>query len=103
MPAPIEILTETEGERGWHFTAQVVRPDGSLHAIRMELAWADYDWWCPDGSIPPVGVIEAVLQWLMDHPGERPLPQRLDASLVRRMHPDADLAIRRMLSPGGPP
>jgi len=103
MPAPVEILTETEGPRGWQFTAQAVRADGSLLPIRIDLSWADYDWWCPDGSAPPAAVIEAVLRWMLDHPGDRPLPARLDASQVRRMHPDADRAIRRMLTPGGPP
>jgi hypothetical protein len=103
MSSPIEILTETEGDRGWQFQAQVVHEDGSLRRIRIDLSWADYDWWCPDGSVPPAAVIEGVLQWLIEHPSERPLPERLDASLVRRMHRDADRDIRRMLSPGGPP
>jgi len=103
MPLPIEILTETEGERGWRFDAQVVHADGSLHRLRVDLAWADYDWWCPDGSVPPAAVVETVLQWMLAHPGDRPVPPRLDASMVRRMHPDADRDIRRMLSPGGPP
>ena len=62
MAAPIEILTETEAERGWRFTAQAVQPDGALLPLTMELSWADYDFWCPDGTAPPAVVAECALR-----------------------------------------
>jgi hypothetical protein len=99
MPPPIEIHTETEIERGWRFTAQALRPDGSLLPLTMELSWADYDHWCPDGSAPPAAVAESAIRWILQHLGERALPARLDASHARRLHPDADRAIRASLSP----
>ncbi|MFM7807380.1 MAG: hypothetical protein ACKPEA_05550 [Planctomycetota bacterium] len=99
MSAPIEILTETEAERGWRFTAQAVQPDGSLLKIVLELSWADYDFWCPDGTAPPAAVAECALRVILHHRGDRPLPARLDASHARRFHPEADLEIRRSLSP----
>jgi len=99
MSAPIEILTETEAERGWRFTAQAVQPDGSLLKIPLELSWADYDFWCPDGTAPPAAVAECALRVILEHRGDRPLPARLDASHARRLHADADREIRRSLSP----
>ena len=99
MAAPIEILTETEAERGWRFTAQAVQPDGSLLKLSLELSWADYDFWCPEGTAPPAAVAECALRVMLEHRGDRPWPARLDASHVRRLHPDADREIRRSLSP----
>ena len=99
MPPPIEILTETEIERGWRFTAQAVQADGTLLPLTLELSWADYDFWCPDGSAPPAAVAESAIRWILEHHGDRPLPARLDASHARRMHPDADRVIRASLNP----
>ena len=99
MSVPIEILTETEAERGWRFTAQAVQPDGSLLKLSLELSWADYDFWCPDGTAPPAAVAECALRVILEHRGDRPLPARLDASHARRLHADADREIRRSLSP----
>jgi len=99
MIGPIEILTETEADRGWRFTAQAVQPDGSLLKVTLELSWADYDFWCPDGTAPPAAVAECALRVILEHRGDRPMPSRLDASHARRLHPDADRDIRRSLSP----
>ena len=96
---PIEILTETEISRGWRFTAQAVQADGTLLPIALEVSWADYDFFCPEGSAPPAAVAEATLHWMLEHRDDRPLPARLDASHARRMHPDADRAIRAALNP----
>jgi hypothetical protein len=99
MAPPIEILTETEIERGWRFTAQAVQGDGSLLPLTLELSWADYDHWCPDGSAPPAAVAESAIRWILEHRSDRTLPARLDASHARRLHPDADRVIRASLSP----
>ena len=99
MSPPIEILTESEIERGWRFTAQAVQIDGSLLPLTLELSWADYDHWCPDGSAPPAAVAESAIRWILEHRGDRVLPARLDASHARRLKPDADRAIRASLSP----
>ncbi len=96
---PIEILSETQIERGWRFTAHAVQPDGSLLPLALELSWADYDLWCPEGSAPPAAVAESALRCILEHRNGRPLPNRLDASHARRLHPDADRQIRRSLSP----
>lgn len=100
MPVgPIEILTEVEVERGWRFTAQALQPDGSLLAMSLDLSWADYDLWCPEGSAPPAAVAESALRCILEHRGERTLPPRLDASHARRLHAQADREIRRALNP----
>ena len=103
MPPSIEILTETGIERGWRFTAQAVERDGALLTLTMQLSWADYDFWCPDGTAPPAAVAESVIRWMLGNRGDRPLPARLDASHARRMHPDADRAIRASLNQPGQP
>ena len=100
MPVgPIEILTETEIERGWRFTSQVVQETGALLTVALELSWADYDFWCPEGSAPPAAVAECALRVILEHHGSLPLPARLDAGHARRMHPEADRIIRGSLNP----
>ena len=96
---PIEILTEVEVERGWRFTAQVLQPDGALRPLGLDLSWADYDLWCPEGSAPPAAVAESALRCILEHQGDRALPARLDASHARRLHAEADREIRRALNP----
>ena len=100
---PIEILTECEIDRGWRFTAQALQPDGSLQSLTLDLSWADYDYWCPDGVAPPAAVAESCLRWILKHQGQLTLPARLDASHARRLHAGADGAIRSSLNPGAPP
>jgi hypothetical protein len=96
---PIEILTETEIERGWRFTAQALQQEGALLRVTLELSWADYDFWCPEGSAPPAAVAECALRLILENRGEHALPTRLDASHARRLHADADRIIRRSLNP----
>ena len=90
---------ETEIERGWRFTAQAVQADGSLLKTALELAWADYDFWCPEGSAPPAAVAECALRIMLEHRGDLALPSHLDASHIRRLHRDADREMRRSLNP----
>jgi len=96
---PIEILTETDTERGWRFTSQSVLADGTLLPLTLELSWADYDFWCPEGTAPPSAVAEATIYFILLHHGDRVLPVRLDASHARRMHANADRDIRAALNP----
>jgi len=60
------------------------------------LNWADYDLLCPDGGTEPSLVAETVLRWLIANAKPEQLTNRLDASLARRIHPEADAQIRRL-------
>jgi hypothetical protein len=88
--AQIEIIREENHPQGWRFAAQWLDDAGTLHATRIDLAFADYDHWCPGGEIEPAHVATAVLRCLLNELGENAIRPRFDASIVRRMVPDAD-------------
>jgi hypothetical protein len=100
---PLELINETEVGPNWRFDAQFIEPGGALRKIAFGLSWADYDLLCPDGGIEPSLVAETVLRWMIGRGEPGTLSNRLDASLARRMDPDADAQIRRMLIPRDPP
>ncbi len=95
--AQIEILCEQEIAAGWTFKAQLIDEEGSLIAIELTLSWADYNLWSPNGADEPQLVAEAVLGYLASQSPEKGLPPSLDASLVRRMFPDADQQIPKLI------
>jgi hypothetical protein len=95
--AQVEILSETDEASGWAFDVQVLDETGGLHRHRVTLAWADYNHWSEDGRDTPARVAEAVVEFLAERDGAAALRERLDASIARRLHPDADEAIRRRL------
>jgi hypothetical protein len=92
MPGTFEIISEREEPTGWRFDVQDIRADGSLAGVSLTLSWADYDYFCPDGSVAPEGVARAVLE-VASALWPQGMPARLDASTPRRMAPDADQRI----------
>jgi hypothetical protein len=95
--AQVEILSESEMQGGWTFTAQVLADDGSLTSHRLTLSWADYNLWSADGGDQPVKVAEAVLAFLLSRMAALDVPAKFDASLARRRFADADECIPRMI------
>ena len=85
MPGIIEILAEREGPTGWTFDVQEIRADGSLAKTALTMSWQDYDFFCPDGAVPPEQVAREL--WADG------IPARLDASQPRRKAADADRRI----------
>lgn len=85
----VEVVIETGADAGWRFTCLITSTSGDERSIDLGLSWADYDLWAPGGSIPPRQVAIAVLSLLLEHAG-KDLPDRLDASRVRRLVPGAD-------------
>ncbi|MCE9620529.1 MAG: hypothetical protein K8R92_11575 [Planctomycetes bacterium] len=100
---PLELLNETEADHGWRFDAQFIEPGGTLRKITFTLSWADYDLFCPDGGTEPSLVAETVLRWMIGRGDSDQLSNRLDASLARRLDPDADAQIRSLFIPRDPP
>ena len=82
---------------GWAFGAQLIDEQGTLHAMKLTLSWADYNLWSPDGADEPQRVAEAVLLYLASQSPEKGFPPSLDASLVRRMYPEADRQIPKYI------
>ena len=85
----VEVVFESGSDAGWRFACSITNTSGRARSIDLGLSWADYDLWAPGGSIPPRQVAIAVLTLLLEHTG-MDLPDRLDASRVRRLVPGAD-------------
>ncbi|TVQ52743.1 MAG: hypothetical protein EA377_09605 [Phycisphaerales bacterium] len=100
--AQIEILSEEVAENGWRFQLQVLDDAGGLRRYAVSLAWVDYNHWSPDGADAPAAVAEAALRCLLDCAApSMEVPERFDASVVRRMVPDADAEIVRRITGSG--
>jgi len=103
MPALVEVVTEADADRGWHFVLRSLDADGACTSHAMNLSWADYDWWSPEGIHEPSRVALAVAEVMHHALAGECLPQRFDAATVRRRVHDADALIRSRLGSGGGP
>ncbi|MAJ45868.1 MAG: hypothetical protein CBC35_00940 [Planctomycetes bacterium TMED75] len=101
MEHTFKIIQEEEQNGCWLFTVHLQGPAGSEstseHTLR--LSWEDYDLWVRDGTIEPEVVARAILRYLEPHLGETKLPARIDSSHPRRVDPDADQQIARLIDP----
>ena len=98
MRQALEIAAEREGDRCWLFT--ITRVGSAQIESEMSLAWADYDWWSPDGRDTPAAValaVATVFDQASAELGELLLPKRFDASTVRRRVSGADALITARL------
>jgi len=95
--AQIEIIDEQEITAGWQFQAQILDDQGQLHLIQLTLAWADYNLWSPAGVDEPACVAEAVVRFMLSRSDASEIKTSLDASLVRRLHHDADAIIPSLI------
>ncbi len=96
--ADVEILSERENSSGWLFEARVIGDDGGgLCRVTLLLAWADYNLWSVDGADRPTAVAEAILSYLISEVGPEAVPDRFDASILRRKFPDADREIPKLI------
>ncbi len=101
MADELTILTERDGDRGWSF--EVARVGERETISTMTLGWADYDWWSPDGRDTPSAVALAVVtvfRRALEAVDGSPLPERFDASVVRRRIGGGDELISRQLGRG---
>lgn len=97
--AQIEVMSETEDTGGWAFEVQILTDDGDLRRHTVRLAWPDYNHWSGTGADAPADVAAAVVRFLLARDGPDALRPRFDASLVRRLHPDADAEIPGLIHP----
>lgn len=89
-------LEESEIERGWLFVGSLER-DGSARPLQMTLSWPDYEYW-GRGLVRPVEVAQALLRVLSESEiGTQELPERFDASRLRRLITGFDGLVRQSL------
>lgn len=91
------ILSEEEAGPGWTFVAEVQAPGDRVRRHEVHLSWADYNRWSPGGSDRPESIAAAVLRYLYEWNLPERLPERFDASTVRRADPEADQEIPRRI------
>ena len=101
MEHTFKIIQEEEQNGCWLFPVRLEdeggRKPASEHTLR--LSWEDYDLWVRDGTIEPEVVALAILRYLAPHLGEARLPERIDSSHPRRVDPEADQQIARLIDP----
>ncbi|MSR42271.1 MAG: hypothetical protein EXS10_10300 [Phycisphaerales bacterium] len=96
MEPTVCIAKEREQSDGWSFDAGITTDAGQSHH-ELFLNYADYNYFCPDGTLPPSRVAEAVLAFFARHAQLIHLQERLDASVPRRRMLHADRDIREIL------
>ncbi len=92
-----ELLDETERPDGTTWTVQSIDDGGGLRRFRLRLAWPDYDVWSPDGGVAPERIATAVVNVVLSHDTFEPIPELLDAAVVRRRLPDGDRIVASMI------
>ena len=97
MTNGFEITSEREESGCWIFDFRLSGNADEKHEFR--LSWEDYDLWVRDGTIEPGVVALAILRYLEPHLSEAKLPKRIDSSHPRRVDPDADQQIARLIDP----
>ena len=98
--AAVEILSECETDHGWTFRTQVIDGEGALYRHDLHLSWADYNLWS-SGADAPQSVAAAVLGLLSNRLAPGTLRASFDASLARRLVPDADEQIPKWIQAAG--
>lgn len=87
----VQVISEREQGTGWQFT--VTWGD---HTCDLSLSWADYNFWSPDGTHRPAFVARAVAVVMLEH-GPSGVPNRFDASILRRLIDAGDQLVQRQL------
>lgn len=97
----IQIEHEQETPAGWEHRVRVQHPDRSERWHILRLSFQDYDHWCR-GARAPEAVAAAVMRVLVgltdSSQAPTPLPERIDAGLIRRWVQDADRLVRETLA-----
>ena len=102
MAAQVEIVGERETDRGWSFDAHVLDGDGAMSRHTVHVSWADYNHWSGSGQDEPARVATAVIHFLLARLPAGELRPAFDASIARRLFPEADRIIPTLIPPAGP-
>ncbi len=93
MVAKVTVERETEGEHGWSYAVSVRDGQQPARTLTVTLAWVDYEHLC-GGRVAPERIARAVVELLLEHWKDGPIPERFDASTVRRWVPGMDHQVR---------
>lgn len=63
----------------------------------MILAWADYNYWSPDGAARPESVAKAVLRFMLQNEPAAEIAESFDAARIRRRYQNADQVIPTLI------
>ena len=99
MAEPL-LLSEREQAAGWAFDIHLDEgPEADPHArITLHLSWADYNLWSASGADEPSAVALAVIRYLIGRGSISELRDQFDASICRRLYPDADEVIPTLIA-----
>lgn len=89
MPT-VHVRSETEVPQGWRYVLDIEREDGTVSTHRVRLAWVDHNHWTGERPFPPSRVAQALLECVVEAEPGIELPERFDASTVRRWTPRID-------------
>jgi len=92
--AVIHIQREEETDSGWRFIVEVAGAGEGSAPLIFTLSWSDYDHWSR-GMERPSEVARQVIEFLLARRPRRDLPDRFDASTVRRWLPEIEQAFGR--------
>ena len=91
----IQIGEETEAANHWAYAVRVLDV-GQTHDLTVTLSFQDYDLWS-HGRVAPSRVVEACVRYLLDQAPDQDIMPKFDCSIIRRLCPDADAQLPRML------
>ncbi|MBL9031653.1 MAG: hypothetical protein JNM80_08085 [Phycisphaerae bacterium] len=79
----VEILSESDAARGWHYIVRVER-EGGISEHRVHLAWVDHEHLC-GGAVSPSRVVAEALRVAAER--GIAIPPSVDVSTLRRREP----------------
>lgn len=92
----VEVQTESDASHGWSYHVLLHHEDGATTDHTVTLSWVDHEHWS-GGRCAPSRVVEAVVNYLIEHRNGEPLPATFDAARARRWLPRIDAEIRETL------
>jgi hypothetical protein len=85
----IEVITELEHGRGWEYRVAAERDSGERTEHTVRLSWVDHEHWS-GGRTAPSRVVQVLMELLLEREREQRIPDKFDASTMRRLHPELD-------------
>lgn len=85
----VEVLDENETGMGWRFRVRITRDGGIATEHEVRLSWVDHDFWS-GGASAPARVVQALMEYVIERGPVEAIPDRVDASTIRRRHPEVD-------------